>query len=291
MEHTPLLGVLDLVQPGAILADKREEAFMTDDEGEDPTVHPADALALSEGAQEAAARTRQESSAALLLHDAAQDFRAVIPTLTGEALQLAVHLYDALDYWQQSQFGGAIAVHNGTQTESQNEQANELHRPLRDQAERQGKRKKLRASPHSGGRPTQAPPASGEDWRGQLQAKPKQCWGVWTSTTWGRPRSRLEQWPRPPRKPLQCHGCQHLQWPRRGEPADTVPEEGGDRESPTTDSEGSHLVSLGSHRRRRAHAVCDLRGNQGLRLLSKCRRWFVRFVGGKFPKPLAAADT
>ena len=123
MEHTPLLGVLDLVQPGAILADKREEAFMTDDEGEDPTVHPADALALSEGAQEAAARTRQESSAALLLHDAAQDFRAVIPTLTGEALQLAVHLYDALDYWQQSQFGGAIAVHNGTQTESQNEQA------------------------------------------------------------------------------------------------------------------------------------------------------------------------
>ena len=51
-----------------------------------------------------------------------------------------------------------------------------------------------------------------------------------------------------------------------GELPDTIPEEGEDRESnwdrsyeeePTTDSEGSHLVSLGSHRHRRAHAVCD----------------------------------
>ncbi|CAE7823403.1 ANKS1A, partial [Symbiodinium necroappetens] len=54
------------------------------------------------------------------------------------ALQLAVHLYDALDYWQQSQFGGAIAVHNGTQTEPEEEQAGTLQRPLRERAEQEG---------------------------------------------------------------------------------------------------------------------------------------------------------
>ena len=126
------------MQPGAMLADKREEAFMTDEEGVDPIAHPADTVALAAGAQEATARTRQESSAALLLHDAAQDFRAVIPTLEGEALQLAVHLYDALDYWQQSQFGGAIAVHNGTQTDLEGEDADNLHRPLQQPGEYAG---------------------------------------------------------------------------------------------------------------------------------------------------------
>ena len=145
--------------------------------------------------------------------------------LSGEALQLAVHLYDALDYWQQSQFGGAIAVHNGTQTRRTNKLATYIVLYVNKQNGR-GKRRKPRASPHSGGRPTLQPPASGEDWRGQPQAKPKQYWGVWTSTTWGRPRSHLERWLRSPRKPLQCHGCQHLQWPRRGSPPTQSPKKG-----------------------------------------------------------------
>ena len=240
-----------------MLADKREEAFMTDDEGEDPTVHPADTVALAAGAQEATARTRQESSAALLLHDTAQDFRAVIPTLEGEALQLAVHLYDALDYWQQSQFGGAIAVHNGTQTDQEGEGTGELHRPLRQPEERQGEAETDKDKPS---REEVTGATSTRKWRGLVGTTTSQAEAALGSLD----LTEVGEATLPP-GPVAELSSQATTVPwlpaaataAAGEPADTVPEEGGDGESPTTSSDNSHLVSLGSHRRRRAHAVCD----------------------------------
>ncbi|CAE7455624.1 unnamed protein product, partial [Symbiodinium microadriaticum] len=88
--------IAELVEPGARIVDRRKNAF-ADDEGED-LAHPADVMALAQDTPEARARTGQGSSAALLLRDAADDFRCV-------------------DCWFQSQFGGALAVHDGTQTD------------------------------------------------------------------------------------------------------------------------------------------------------------------------------
>ena len=65
------------------------DAFLNDDE---TMVHRSDCIGLSHGGVEAPARTRCESSAALLLCDAAEDFRRVMPTLVREQLQLAMHL-------------------------------------------------------------------------------------------------------------------------------------------------------------------------------------------------------
>ena len=252
--NTPrFLGeILDLVQPGAILADKREEAFMTDDEGEDPTVHPADALALAEGAQEAAARTRQESSAALLLHDAAQDFRAVIGG--GAAASRAPLRCAGLLATVPIRRGDRRAQRHPN---SENEQAGDLHRPLRQQAERQGEAEEAEGKPPQRGETDTTTTCK---WRGLAGATASQAEAVLGSLD----LNDVGEAPLPPGTVAtlasQATTVPWLPAPAMaaaGEPADTVPEEGGDRESPTTDSEGSHLVSLGSHRRRRAHAVCD----------------------------------
>ncbi|OLP98312.1 Cryptochrome-2 [Symbiodinium microadriaticum] len=241
--NTPrFLGeILDLVQPGAILADKREEAFMTDDEGEDPTVHPADALALAEGAQEAAARTRQESSAALLLHDAAQDFRAVIGG--GAAASRAPLRCAGLLATVPIRRGDRRAQRHPN---SENEQAGDLHRPLRQQAERQGEAEEAEGKPPQRGETDTTTTCK---WRGLAGATASQAEAVLGSLD----LNDVGEAPLPPGTVAtlasQATTVPWLPAPAMaaaGEPADTVPEEGGDRESPTTDSEGSHLVSLGS---------------------------------------------
>ena len=104
-----------LVTPANSLVERRGDAFCED--GLPEVVHPADTIGLSVGGEEAVARTRTESSTALLLSDAAEDFKRIVPSLEGEQLTAAFQLLHALEQWRQSQFGGQIAVHDGTQTE------------------------------------------------------------------------------------------------------------------------------------------------------------------------------
>ncbi|OLP75616.1 hypothetical protein AK812_SmicGene44558 [Symbiodinium microadriaticum] len=110
-----------LVTPANTLVERRGDAFCED--GLPEVVHPADAIGLSLGGAEAIARTRTESSTALLLCDAAEDFKRILPSLEGEQLTAAFHLLHALEQWRQSQFGGQIAVHDGTQTEEMGQDA------------------------------------------------------------------------------------------------------------------------------------------------------------------------
>ena len=107
--------IAELVEPAALIIDRRGDAF-ADDDGVD-LAHPADVAALAREVPEAPARTGQTSSAALLLRDAADDFRCIVPSMVGEQQILAVQLLQAVDYWFQAQFGGALAVHDGTQTD------------------------------------------------------------------------------------------------------------------------------------------------------------------------------
>ncbi|CAE7494902.1 unnamed protein product, partial [Symbiodinium microadriaticum] len=111
--------IAELIAPAATIADRRGDAF-AEDEGED-LAHPADVAALAREVPEAPARTGQTSSAALLLRDAADDFRSIVPSMVGEQQILAVQLLQAVDYWFQAQFGGALAVHDGTQTDNMGE--------------------------------------------------------------------------------------------------------------------------------------------------------------------------
>ena len=74
--------IAELIEPAAIIVDRRGDAF-ADDGGED-LAHPADVAALAREVPEAPARTGQTSSAALLLRDAADDFRSVVPSMVGE---------------------------------------------------------------------------------------------------------------------------------------------------------------------------------------------------------------
>ena len=82
--------IAELVEPGARIVDRRKNAF-ADDEGED-LAHPADVMALAQDTPEARARTGQGSSAALLLRDAADDFRCVVLSMVGDQQILAVQL-------------------------------------------------------------------------------------------------------------------------------------------------------------------------------------------------------
>ena len=91
-----------LVSAANVLVERRGDAFCED--GLPEVVHPADALGLARGGEEAMARTCTESSTALLLCDATEDFKRIVPSLEGEQRR-------------QSQIGGQIAVHDGTQTE------------------------------------------------------------------------------------------------------------------------------------------------------------------------------
>ena len=96
--------ILQLVTPANELIERRGDAFLNDDE---TMVHPSDCIGLSHGGEEAPARTRCESSAALLLCDAAEDFRRVMSTLVREQLQLAMHLMSALENRQHGSPGPA----------------------------------------------------------------------------------------------------------------------------------------------------------------------------------------
>ncbi|CAE7340697.1 unnamed protein product [Symbiodinium microadriaticum] len=107
--------IAELVEPAVLIIDRRGDAF-ADDDGAD-LAHPADVAVLAREVPEAPARTGQTSSAALLLRDAADDFRCIVPSMVGEQQTLAVQLLQAVDYWFQAQFGGALAVHDGTQTD------------------------------------------------------------------------------------------------------------------------------------------------------------------------------
>ncbi|CAE7572889.1 unnamed protein product [Symbiodinium microadriaticum] len=79
-----------LVTPANSLVERRGDAFCED--GLPEVVHPADTIGLS-------------------------DFKRIVPSLEGEQLTAAFQLLHALEQWRQSQFGGQIAVHDGTQTE------------------------------------------------------------------------------------------------------------------------------------------------------------------------------
>ncbi|CAE7786886.1 unnamed protein product [Symbiodinium sp. CCMP2592] len=84
----------ELLQEGATFLEIRGESFLStrpDATGsEEPLAHPADAIALRWGAQEAPARTSTTAGAATLLREAATEFRTIIPTLVGEQVPLAV---------------------------------------------------------------------------------------------------------------------------------------------------------------------------------------------------------
>ena len=84
-----------LVSPANVLVERRGDAFCED--GLPEVVHPADALGLARGGEEAMARTRTENSTALLLCDATEDFKRIVPSLEGEQLTAAFQLLHALE--------------------------------------------------------------------------------------------------------------------------------------------------------------------------------------------------
>ncbi|CAE6932551.1 unnamed protein product, partial [Symbiodinium sp. KB8] len=174
-----------------------------------------------------------------------KNFRAVIPTLTGEALQLAVHLYDALDYWQQSQFGGAIAVHNSTQTDPEDEQAQP--RLLPGQAEG-GEEQEEGSDLQQGENPNKMAARKWQGLAGTTASQAEAALGSLDLTAVGEPTL-----PEPCGEGPSCNSqATTLPWQPvpamavTGELTATLPEEGEDfddnEEDCSTDSEGSHQV-------------------------------------------------
>eukprot|EP00439_Symbiodinium_sp_Y106_P029447 s3659_g3.t1 len=131
--------------PAVALAEQRRHAYMDQEQtgGNAPQqAHPADVLALAtQGTKEWTARTSQVHSTAHRLMKAAQGLREKVPFMGGEAIGPAVQTLVALEAWQQAYFGGTHAIHEGTQTDEDEGDAN--HADLRSPSlgERGSKRK------------------------------------------------------------------------------------------------------------------------------------------------------
>ena len=81
--------------------------------------HPADAQKLQEPyVTEWPARTQLLGGTTLRVLEAARVLRDMVPRLTGEMLPATVSMLQAIEAWQQAMFGGAHAVHDGTQTDA-----------------------------------------------------------------------------------------------------------------------------------------------------------------------------
>ena len=131
--------------PAVALAEQRRHAYMDQEQkrGNEPQqAHPADVLALATpGTKEWTARTSQIHSTAHRLMVAAQGLREKVPFMGGEAIGPAVQTLVALEAWQQAYFGGTHAIHEGTQTDKDEGDANHANPRPPSSGERGSKRK------------------------------------------------------------------------------------------------------------------------------------------------------